>query len=172
MFSYIIPVPNFFVILIFFLSASDCGPSFQPYTLVETQVARFVPTKKYLAMTRLRKSGSSGLLSRWRKKRSLGDALDPEDTSIELSVSFRTLQSNGRLLAVSSSGGDQGATRLEIVEGVLTYLTRSSGRSEINMTTGVTVNDGGWHTVTLAVDRDNRILTVNLDQQVRILAYL
>ena len=72
----------------------------------------------------------------------------------------------------SSSGGDQGATRLEIVEGVLTYLTRSSGRSEINMTTGVTVNDGGWHTVTLAVDRDNRILTVNLDQQVRILAYL
>ena len=76
-------------------------------------------------MTRLRKPGSSGLFNRWRKKRSLGDALDPEDTSIELSVSFRTLQSNGRLLAVSSSGGDQGATRLEIVEGVLTYLTRS-----------------------------------------------
>ena len=130
----------------FLYTASDCGPSFQPYTLVESQTVRFTPTKRYRS-------------SNGQQRRFTTSTAD----SSSLSLAFRTLRGEGTLLRVDGAGG---TTRLEVEDGVLVYKTRSSPRPQINMTTEVTVNDGGWHTVKLSVDAQRRVLHVNLDQQV------
>ena len=79
---------------VLFFTAADCGPSFQPFTLVESQSVRFAPTKKYLAMTKLTTRDSNSVFNQWRRRREV--ATSGSDHGMALSISFRTLQTDAR----------------------------------------------------------------------------
>ena len=118
--------------------------------MIESQEVHFIPTKKYIHTTKLRKLTT--LLSRWKRA-----VVEPN--TIHLSVSFRTLQLNSRLLTVQGSSGT--FTNLELIEGILYYRSQGSGKPAINMTTDINVADGSWHKIELSVV--NNVLKVFLD---------
>ena len=79
-------------------------------------------------------------------KRDLSSPLG-SDAPRSLSISFRTLKAGGVLL--SALEGHSASTVVEVdAKSRLFYRSSVAGKPEINMTaTGVTVDDGQWHTV-------------------------
>lgn len=135
--------------------AADCGPSFKPFTLTENQEMHFSPTKRYRHVTQLGKV--TALLNRWKR----ATEWQGSENDHSLGLSFRTLKLRSTLLSVIGSFG--GYTKIELIDGALVYRSRTAGKPEINMTTDISVSDGGWHTIELLVQND--ILKFYLDQQ-------
>lgn len=125
--------------------APDCGPSFQPFSLTETQEIHFWPTDKYRRAVALRSHSSSSHLDSGRWKRE--EATEEHSGKRSISLAFRTLKENGVLL--TALGAQASSTVVEIVENKLLYRSQLAGKPEINMTSGIAVTDGQWHTVRL-----------------------
>ena len=139
--------------------APDCGPAFEPFTMTENQEVHFRPTRKYRRELKLSKI--STLSSRWRRDLSpeAGKHLVEDENS--LSVSFRTLTTDGVLMRIVNR--DIAFTQLSIEEGVLIYKSQGSktSNSEVVLSTEVNVADGSWHTARL--EAKGNLLRILLD---------
>jgi protocadherin Fat 4 len=131
--------------------ASDCGPSFQPFTLTENQEIHFRPSRKYQHSIKLSK-----IPSRWKRE-------IEEDDQTSMSLTFRTLTSECILLRAINRG--LAYTQLGIKEdGILEYRSQgsSSSSSEVVLSTDVNVADGSWHT--LRLEATGNVLRLLLDE--------
>ena len=154
--------------------APDCGMSFQPFTLTENQDVHFIPTKKYHRTLRLSdyvsnlNPDSLRSLGRWRRALSDLENDNQEERIDSLSLSFRTFGYDSTLLRIQSRGPRLAFTRLDIIDGIMVYLSQGLGKPEINMTTDVIVADGAWHTIKLQILTSsdlhrNKVLQIHLD---------
>ncbi len=143
--------------------SSDCDASFAPISLTDDQRVVLSPTKRYLRSASL--LGAPNYHDNDKEDAaSTGDEPRPTRT---VSMSFRTLVGSATLLTVKQEEPSSARTVVEIIDGVLGFFsdprstaslsTSTSGfdvsaaavSPAINMSSGVRVDDGQWHSFAL-----------------------
>ncbi|RXG69291.1 Cadherin-related tumor suppressor [Armadillidium vulgare] len=141
------------------LLAPDCGPSLKPVTFSGESFVEYQITEQHRRKQLLPQLYQKH--SRWvrqvvdysiRDRRQLS-SLPPKN----LSLQFRTLESNGILLH-SATNNDY--TMIQVLDGKIIYSSKLGANKPMNMTLrDKTINDGIWHNLSLvSSERSLRIL--------------
>ena len=118
------------------LFADDCSKSFQPVAIDTNATINFEISEKH-------------------KRKQL---LAPGSRENEISLSFRTEGVEGRLFSAINT---HDYTEVFIEKNMLVYETKKSGHPVINMSSGIEVTDGAWHS--LVLKQAEQVLKVFLD---------